>query len=197
MNGKLTFETELSYSSISSHHITTHISKPFFLLLVITIIIFVTGNIVYHMAMRAGRESLNGNVKILGSILACPYFLMPDKSLDMQGNEVYRLWINICPELESGLSAIDSPMINPLAEKAPSLSGLGCSRLFMAIAEKDVLVPREIMVRFVAGVKKSGWNGELEFFEVEGEEHCFFVEDPEAEKAKDLIKRFASFIQHK
>ncbi|KAM3248905.1 hydrolase 3 [Capsicum annuum] len=155
------------------------------------------GNIVYHMAMRAGRESLNGNVKILGSILACPYFLMPDKSLDMQGNEVYRLWINICPELESGLSAIDSPMINPLAEKAPSLSGLGCSRLFMAIAEKDVLVPREIMVRFVAGVKKSGWNGELEFFEVEGEEHCFFVEDPEAEKAKDLIKRFASFIQHK
>lgn len=43
----------------------------------------------------------------------------------------------------------DSPMINPLAEKAPSLSDLGCSSLFMFIAEKDVLIPREIMIRFV------------------------------------------------
>ncbi|XP_059294512.1 hydrolase 3-like [Lycium ferocissimum] len=155
------------------------------------------GNIVYHMAMRAGTESLNGNVKILGSILACPFFLMPDENIDYQGNLAYNMWVTICPELESGLSPIDSPMINPLAEKAPRLLGLGCSRLFMGIAENDVLVPREIMVRFVEGVKRSGWNGELVFFEVEGEEHCFFIEDPEAEKAKDLIKRFASFIQHK
>ncbi|KAK4357200.1 hypothetical protein RND71_022810 [Anisodus tanguticus] len=154
------------------------------------------GNIVYHMAMRAGREILNGDVKILGSILACPFFLMPDENIDFEGNLAYNLWIAICPEMESGLSPVDSPMINPLAEKAPSLSGLGCSKLFMGIAEKDVLVPREIMVRFVEGVKQSGWSGELVFFEVEGEEHCFFIEDPEAEKAKDLIKRFSSFIQH-
>ncbi|XP_070042293.1 hydrolase 3-like [Nicotiana tomentosiformis] len=157
------------------------------------------GNIVYHMAMRAGRESLNGDVEILGSILACPYFMIPVDNVNLQDNDAYNLWMTICPKLESGLSATatDSPMINPLAEKAPSLSGLGCSKLFMGIAEKDVLVPREIMVKFVEGVKKSGWNGELTFFEVEGEDHCFFIEDPETEKAKDLIQRFASFIKQK
>lgn len=149
------------------------------------------------MAVRAGRESLNGDVEILGSILACPYFMIPVDNVNLQDNDAYNLWMTICPELESGLSATDSPMINPLAEKAPSLLGLGCSKLFMGIAEKDVLVPREIMVKFVEGVKKSGWNGELVFVEVEGEDHCFFIEDPETEKAKDLIQRFASFIKQK
>ncbi|KAK4732319.1 hypothetical protein R3W88_025307 [Solanum pinnatisectum] len=154
------------------------------------------GNIAYHMAMRAGKESLNGDVKIMGCILACPFFLMQDDSLDMENNLAYQVWITIC-QMEYRYSPIDSPMINPLAEKAPSLSSIGCSRLFMVIAEKDVLVPREIMIRFVEGVKKSGWNGELEFLEVEGEEHCFFVKNPEVEKAKDVIKSFASLIQHK
>lgn len=148
------------------------------------------------MAMRAGKESLNGEVKIMGCILACPHFLMQDDRLDMENNPAYHIWITICQK-EYKYSPIDSPMINPLAEQVPTLSSLGCSRLFMVIAEKDVLVPREIMIPFVDGVKKSGWNGELEFLEVEGEEHCFFVKNPEFEKAKDVINRFASFIQHK
>ncbi|TMX01832.1 hypothetical protein EJD97_023502 [Solanum chilense] len=151
------------------------------------------GNVAYHMAMRAGKESLN-EVKISGCILACPYFFMQDDSLDMENNPAYHIWITICQK-EYKYSPIDSPMINPLAEKAPTLSSLGCSRLFMVIAEKDALVPREIMIQFVDGVKKS--NGELEFLEVEGEEHCFFLKNPEFEKAKDVINRFASFIQHK
>lgn len=44
-------------------------------------------------------------------------------------------------------------------------------------------------------MKKSGWNGEFVFFVVEGERLSFFIEDPETEKARDLIKRLASFIQ--
>ncbi|KAK6146666.1 hypothetical protein DH2020_020535 [Rehmannia glutinosa] len=39
-------------------------------------------------------------------------------------------------------------------------------------------------------VKKSGWKGEVEVVEVEGEDHCFHIYDTETEKARNLIKRF-------
>lgn len=151
------------------------------------------GNIVYHMAMRAGREGgINENVVISGSILAFPYLLVPLENIEH--GITYKIWKAIAPPSEAG---IHSPMINPLAEKSPCLSGLGCSRLLLCIGEKDEYIPREIMIRFVQGMKKSGWTGELEFIEVKDEGHCFQMKDFETEKSQDLIKRIASFIQHK
>ncbi|XP_059294486.1 2-hydroxyisoflavanone dehydratase-like [Lycium ferocissimum] len=151
------------------------------------------GNIVYHMAMRAGREGgVNENVSINGSILVCPYLLVPLENIE-QGIS-YKNWIIISPPSEAGLH---SPMINPLAEKAPCLSGLACSRVLLCFAEKDEYIPREIGIEFVEGIKKSEWKGDLEFVEVEDEGHCFQLANPETEKSRDLIKRFASFIQLK
>lgn len=150
------------------------------------------GNIVFNMTMRAGRESLIGNVKIFGSILSFPYFLTPSVD-NIEHNFSYKIWISISQPSERG---INSPMINPLAEKAPSLKGLGCSKLFMCIGGKDDMIPREIGLRFVQSVKKSGWKGELEFIELEGEGHCFHIVNLEAQKSKDLVKRFAAFITH-
>lgn len=161
--------------------------------------IFIVGesggaNIVFNMVMRAGRENLNGDVKICGSILACPYFLIPHENVDVKDLMAYKLWTNvICPKIEP----LDCPMINPLCKTAPSLSGLGCSKLFVCLAEKDELAPGEIAMIFVEGVKKSGWDGEFVLFMVEGEGHSFFIFDPETKKARDLIKRFANFIQGK
>ncbi|OIT38641.1 2-hydroxyisoflavanone dehydratase, partial [Nicotiana attenuata] len=158
-------------------------------------------------AMRAGRnKGSNKNVIISSSIFVCPY-LVPLENIE-QGIS-YKNWITISPPSEDG---IHSPMINPLTEKSPCLSinpltekspclsGLGCSRLLFCIGEKDEYVPSEIGIQFFEGMfdlKKSGWRGDLEFIEVEGEGHCFQLVNPEAEKSQDLIKRLASFIQNK
>ncbi|KAF3622714.1 putative 2-hydroxyisoflavanone dehydratase-like [Capsicum annuum] len=151
------------------------------------------GNIVFNMVTRVGRESLIGDVKLVGAILAFPFLLIPSVE-NIEQTLSYKLWNIICPPSEPG---IDSPMVNPVSEKIPSLSMLGCSRIFVFTGEKDELVPTEIGTKFVEAVKKSGWKGEIEFIEVEGEGHCFQCVNPEAEKAKDLIKRMASFIQRK
>ncbi|KAL0393136.1 UNVERIFIED_CONTAM: 2-hydroxyisoflavanone dehydratase [Sesamum radiatum] len=154
------------------------------------------GNIPHNIAMRAGSESLPGNVKVLGAILSNPYFwgsnpIGNEPKEDIEQNLVYRLWLFVYPSAPGG---IDSPLINPLADGAPSLSGLGCSKIIVCLAEKDVLTARGLV--YAEEVKKSGWKGEVEVVEIEGEDHCFHVFDPQREKAKNLINRLASFISH-
>lgn len=149
------------------------------------------GNIVFNMTMRAGKESLIGGVKLVGAIFAFPFLLIPSVE-NIEGSLSYKLWNTICPPSEQG---INSPMINPVSENGPSLSELGCSRLFLCAGEKDELIPSEVVSRFAEAVKNSGWKGELEYIEVEGEGHCFQAANPETEKSKHLIKRMASFIQ--
>ncbi|XP_006359899.1 2-hydroxyisoflavanone dehydratase-like [Solanum tuberosum] len=149
------------------------------------------GNIVYHMTMRAGKEGgINEKVTINGSILVCPYFVIPIENIEESAS--YKNWIIISSPSEAGLH---SPLINPLAENAPNLSQLGCSRMLLCFTEKDEFISKEIGIRFVKGVKKSGWKGDLELIEVEGEGHCFQLANPESEKSQELIKRFAAFIQ--
>ncbi|KAL0323572.1 UNVERIFIED_CONTAM: 2-hydroxyisoflavanone dehydratase [Sesamum angustifolium] len=153
-------------------------------------------NIAHNVALRAGSESLPGNVKILGAILSHPYFwgsnpVGNEPKEDIEQNLVYRLWLFVYPSAPGG---IDNPLINPLADGAPSLAGLGCSKIIVCLAEKDLLTARGLV--YVEEVKKSGWKGEVEVVEIEGEDHCFHLFDPHTEKANNLIKRLASFISH-
>ncbi|MCD7451379.1 hypothetical protein HAX54_011435 [Datura stramonium] len=151
------------------------------------------GNLVYHMTMRAGKEILNNDVKITGSILAYPYFLFPNIDIDEEGL-ANKIWVRICPPLEFGqFSPIESPLINPLSEKAPPLSGLACSRILVCMGKKDDVIPLGIGVRFVEGVKKSRWEGELEYVEVD-EGHAFQIFKPESDEAKRMMKCYADFI---
>uniref|UniRef100_A0A5B7BYI4 Putative Alpha/beta-Hydrolases superfamily protein n=1 Tax=Davidia involucrata TaxID=16924 RepID=A0A5B7BYI4_DAVIN len=129
--------------------------------------------------MRAGVESLPADLKIHGAFLSHPY----DKGLP------YRIWVFVYPSAPGG---IDNPMINPVGNGALSLSVLGCSRLLVCVAEKDEL--REKGVCYYAAVKESGWRGEVELFEVKGEDHAFHVFNIDTENAKSMIKRLASFI---
>ncbi|KAL0367548.1 UNVERIFIED_CONTAM: 2-hydroxyisoflavanone dehydratase [Sesamum radiatum] len=152
------------------------------------------GNIVHNIAMRAGSESLPGNVKILGAILSHPYFwgsnpIGNEPKEDIEQTLLYRLWLFVHPSAPGG---IDNPLINPLAEGAPSLSVLGCSKIIVCLAEKDMLTARGLV--YAEEVKKSGWKGEVEVVEIKGEDHCFHIYDPHTVKAKNLIKRMASFI---
>ncbi|KAF5951003.1 hypothetical protein HYC85_012996 [Camellia sinensis] len=153
------------------------------------------GNIAHNMAMKAGRERLPNGVRILGVIAAHPYFWGADPigSDPVSGHEdrmSSRLWKFVYPECPGGL---DDPTINPCGPGAPSLAGLGCSRLLVCVAEKDAL--RERNVKYYEAVRDSGWVGEVELYEAEGEEHVFHISNPESENTKIMLKRLVSFIQ--
>ncbi|KAK6122666.1 hypothetical protein DH2020_043594 [Rehmannia glutinosa] len=151
-------------------------------------------NIAHNLAIRAGSEPLPGNVKIFGAILSHPYFwgsnpIGNEPKEDIEQSLPYRMWVFVYPTAAGG---IDNPLINPLVDGAPSLSGLGCSKMLICLAEKDPLTGRGLV--YAEKVKKSGWKGEVEVVEVEGEDHCFHIFDTETEKSKNLIKRMANFI---
>lgn len=149
------------------------------------------GNIVHNMAIRAGVESLVGGVKILSGFLSHPYFW--DSTTKKENNEETMSYKILTFAYPSAPGGIDNPAINPLADDAPNLSGLACSKLLVCTAQKDDL--REINLLYVEAVKRSGWKGELELVDVEGEDHCFHLFNPETEKSKSLITRLASFIR--
>ncbi|KAK9933388.1 hypothetical protein M0R45_020586 [Rubus argutus] len=104
------------------------------------------GNIVHNIAMKAGVESLNGGVKILGGFLSHPYFWgskpigSEPKGEDFAKSLPCLVWNFVYPSADGG---IDNPIINPMVSGAPSLAGLGCSRLLVCVAGKDELRDRE------------------------------------------------------
>lgn len=149
-------------------------------------------NIVHNIAMRAGKESLSGGVEILGALLTHPYF-WGSKPTGSEQSIPHLVWNIVYPNAPGG---IDNPMINPVVpELAPSLEGLGCCRLLVSVAEKDWL--RDRGVWYCEAVKKSGWKGEVELIEIEGEDHAFHIGTPGTENANRLIKRLADFLSKK
>ncbi|KAF8405069.1 hypothetical protein HHK36_009966 [Tetracentron sinense] len=136
-------------------------------------------NIAHNMAMRAGAAELDG-LKLLGVVLVHPYFLG-------EGEErVDKLWHFLCPST----TGCDDPRINPAA--GPSLSGLGCTRVLVCVAEKDRL--RERGVFYYETLGKSGWEGEMEIMETDGEDHVFHLFNPTCQKAVEMTKKMASFM---
>ncbi|KAJ1384337.1 Lipase, GDXG, putative histidine active site [Sesbania bispinosa] len=151
-------------------------------------------NLAHNVTMRAGTETLPGNLKILGALLCCPFFWgsKPIGSEPVEEHEnslAIKVWNFVYPNASGG---IDNPMVNPCAPGAPSLATLGCSKMLISITGKDEFRDRNIL--YYETVKKSGWQGELELFEAGDEEHGFQLFKPETDKAKNMIKRLASFL---
>lgn len=109
------------------------------------------------------------------------------------GKKAYvdRIWPFVCPSAESGS---DDPRINPVAEEAPSLAGLGCGRVFVlvCVAEKDVLRDRGRL--YYDLLSRSGRMGVVEIDETEDEDHVFYLNDLDGQHAKDFIRRLAAFF---
>ena len=152
-------------------------------------------NIVHNMAMRAGVESLPCGVKILGAYLVHPYFFSSKAygSESKEGHEKslpHVVWDFLYP---SATGSVDNPMLNPEGPGAPSLTGIGCDRMLVCVAGKDELI-KERGVWYFEIMRKSGWKGEIELFEVEEESHIFHIFNIESENAKAMVKRLASFI---
>ncbi|KAF8388036.1 hypothetical protein HHK36_026702 [Tetracentron sinense] len=124
-------------------------------------------NIVHNVAMRAGAHGLLYNSKILGA------FLIESGSLFI----LYRAVVT---------------MINPVGPEAPSLAMLGCSRVLVCVAGKDILRDRDRL--YCDALRKSGWEGEVELYEVEGEDHCYHIFNLASENSALMIKRLALFL---
>ncbi|KAK1296214.1 putative carboxylesterase 7 [Acorus calamus] len=151
------------------------------------------GNIAYNMAMRAGELGLAHDVKLRGLILNHPYLWGSDVTNSEAKNPelksvIDRIWL-FCNPNSTGL---DDPMINPVAAGGPSLSGIGCKKVLVCAAEMDILRDRGWI--YYEALLKSGWGGKVEFFESEGEGHCFYVGNIESENSKILLKKLASFM---
>lgn len=154
-------------------------------------------NIAHYVTMRAGVERFHiGGARVVGTFLTHPFFwgskpIGAESSIEREKSFTCLFWDYIYPEAPDG---IDNPLMNPVGPGAPSLAGLGCSRLLVTVAEKDGL--RDRGVSYYNAVKESGWEGEVELVEVKGEEHAFQIVNFGTENAKNLIKRLASFLLH-
>ncbi|KAK9268663.1 hypothetical protein L1049_000420 [Liquidambar formosana] len=151
------------------------------------------GNIVHNLAMMAGESGFGPGVRIIGAAMVHPYFWGSDpigsEALDPERKaSADRLWPFVCPSNPDN----DDPRANPVAEGAPSLVGLGCGRVLVCVAEKDILRDRGLL--YYEALGRSGWMGVVKIVDTEGEDHCFHVYDLESEKAKDLNKRLAAFF---
>ncbi|KAI5675335.1 hypothetical protein M9H77_06286 [Catharanthus roseus] len=147
------------------------------------------GNIVHNVLLRAGKEKLNGGVKILGAIQYYPYFLIrtSSKQSDYMENDYRCYWKLAYPNAPGGT---DNPMINPTVENAPDLAGYGCSRLLISMVADET---RDITLLFIEALKKSGWKGELDVADFEAE--FFDLFQTQTEVGKNMIRRLTSFIK--
>ncbi|GAV78835.1 Abhydrolase_3 domain-containing protein [Cephalotus follicularis] len=144
-------------------------------------------NIAHNLALRVT------DLKIVGIAMMFPYFWGKDP-IGVEVTDHFRRelvdkwWMFVCPSDKGN----DDPLINPFVDGAPSLKGLACDRVLVTVAEKDILRGRGRL--YYDKLVKSGWQGKAEIVEIEDEDHVFHIMDPDSEKVKGLIKRWASFI---
>ncbi|KAI5656223.1 hypothetical protein M9H77_25016 [Catharanthus roseus] len=150
-------------------------------------------NIAHNLAMAIGKPDLGFELDVIGIALIHPYFWgsvpIGSESIDPDRKAtVDRLWPFVCPNRADQ----DDPWVNPVAEDAPSLEGLGCKRVIVCVAEKDILKDRGWVYYQVLG--RSGWTGVVEIHQTDGEDHAFHLYTLESEKAKNLIRKLADFF---
>ncbi|XP_021716866.1 2-hydroxyisoflavanone dehydratase-like [Chenopodium quinoa] len=146
-------------------------------------------NIAHNLAIRAGTESLDNGVKILGAFISHSHLMDDPSSSNLDVQMGYKVWNFVYPDAPGGSN---SHMINPMADGAPSLAQLGCSRVLVIVAEKEG--QRDTEIRYYNAVRNSGFQGSVELFETKGEGHCFHIFSPDSENAKLLFQRLTSFL---
>ncbi|CAH2035883.1 unnamed protein product [Thlaspi arvense] len=148
-------------------------------------------NISHHLAFRAKQS--NHTVKIKGIGMIHPYFwgtqLIGSEANDEGRKQMVDGWWGfVCPS-EKGC---DDPWINPFADGSPDLEGLGCERVMVTVAEKDILRERGKM--YYERLVKSKWTGEAEIMETKGKDHVFHIFEPDCDEAIEMVRRLALFI---
>ncbi|GFY95940.1 alpha/beta-Hydrolases superfamily protein [Actinidia rufa] len=149
-------------------------------------------NIAHHLAIRARSNPVEGMI-LRGIIMIQPYFwgeipIGSEAQDPVRKAMVDGWWRFVCLSDRGN----DDPLINPVADGAPSLSGLACDRVIICVAGKDILRDRGRL--YYESLVKSEWLGKAEIVEIEGEDHVFHIMDPNCEKALYMMECLASFI---
>ncbi|KAL8541353.1 hypothetical protein ACS0TY_002560 [Phlomoides rotata] len=134
-------------------------------------------NIANDVAIRAGVHQFNG-VEIVGLYLIHPFFGAK------QDDKLYNI---LCPT-SSGPNT--DPRLYPPAD--PRIRQMAGRRVIFFLAENDNL--RDKAKAYYEGLKNSGWGGEVEIMETEGEGHCFYLFDTGSEKALSILDRLIAFF---
>ncbi|KAJ8619135.1 hypothetical protein MRB53_015321 [Persea americana] len=119
------------------------------------------------------------------------------------GNIVHNMAMRIGKEeLGSGVTCLeillpdyrrlDDPLVNPFVAGAPSLSGLGATRVLVCVAGEDILGVRGQL--YYEELKSSGWKGTAELLVSAGENHVFHLYDPTLITSRILNHKIVSFI---
>ncbi|KAL6846464.1 hypothetical protein ACP4OV_023912 [Aristida adscensionis] len=151
-------------------------------------------NIAHNMAIAAGVSGLRAPspAVVEGVILLHPSF-SGEQRMEAEAEEFWRSnngrWAVIFPGARGGL---DDPRINPTATGAPSLAKLAGERLLVCTASEDPRAPRGRA--YCDAVRASGWHGEVEWFESEGEGHAFFVLNSGSREEIKLMDRVVAFL---
>ncbi|EHA8588874.1 putative carboxylesterase 2 [Cocos nucifera] len=146
-----------------------------------------------NVVQRAGKTDLGSGMRIKGLLLVHPFFWgskpVGSESRDPEPRRrSEELWRFVCP----GTTGPDDPWINPLAEGAPGLEGLPCERVLVTVAEKDFL--KERGRAYYEGLKGSGWGGQAELLESEGDDHVFHLHNPTCDNAVAKMERVVAFL---
>ncbi|KAI3446009.1 hypothetical protein Pfo_002674 [Paulownia fortunei] len=147
-------------------------------------------NIAHNMAIRAGLDKMDG-IALDGMFLNCPHF-WGNKPIGNEASHpekeawVESIWVHAYPNS----TGFDDPLSNPALD--PNLSKLGCKRVLVYVAEKDIL--RDRGWYYEKALRKSKWDGVVKVVEVKGEDHVFNLRLPNTPKAKIMLKQLASFL---
>lgn len=87
----------------------------------------------------------------------------------------------------------NDPLINP-AVGSNLTSQQGCARMLVFVAEEDMLRYRGWF--YCKKLKESGWKGDVEIVESQGELHAFHLRNPDCENALSMLKKTAAFFSH-
>ncbi|KAH7833419.1 hypothetical protein Vadar_006174 [Vaccinium darrowii] len=149
------------------------------------------GNIAHNMAIRVGLEKPHG-FKLVGIAVIHTYFAGKEPIGSEYDNVIAKatcdkLWLFVC--LTS--SGSDDPWINSFMN--PNFSKLGCDKVLVCVAEKDMFI-RDSGLYYKEELEKSGWGGVVEVMEAEGENHVFHLYNPTCDNAVAMLKRLAAFM---
>ncbi|VVB00732.1 unnamed protein product [Arabis nemorensis] len=150
-------------------------------------------NMSHHMAMRAGKEKLDLRFKGIAIVHPAFWGRDPVDEHDVQDREIRNGIAEVWERVASpySVNGTDDPLFN-VNGSGSDFSGLGCEKVLVAVAGKDVFVRQGL--GYAAKLKRSDWGGEVEVVVEEDEGHVFYLQNPNSEKALKFFKKFVEFI---
>ncbi|KAL6647016.1 hypothetical protein ACP70R_014453 [Stipagrostis hirtigluma subsp. patula] len=154
------------------------------------------GNIAHHVAAKFGKTGLFPPLRLRGHVLLMPGMVGEARTrAELECPADAFLTTEMCDRyarlsLPAGATR-DHPAINPAGPEAPALGAVEMAPVLVVAAERDVLRDRNAQY---ARRMKEEWGKDVEYAELAGVGHGFFVTDPWSERADELVRLVRRFV---